>query len=113
MARSPIIDKSAKAAENLTEQELQKIVSKALAKGHHHHAFISTNYFNKLYHGHVRSFINHTHHGYEVGQTILMEESFNNETRVTGRSLVCIIDSIGVNIAGLETGYCVVTLRLK
>ena len=113
MARSHKEDSTTKASSNLTVQELQKAVSNALAQGHMHHAYISSNYFNKLYYGHVRSFINHSKNDYQVGQTILMEESFNNETRVTGRRLVCIIDNIGVNIAGLETGYCVVTLRLK
>lgn len=113
MARKHKEDESFKAKDNLTEQELQKVVSNVLAKGHHHHAYASTNYFNKLYYGHVRSFINHVNNGYEVGQTILFEESFNNETRITGRSLVCIIDNIGINIHGLREGYCVVTLRLK
>jgi len=113
MARTHKEDASFKAKDNLTEQELQNVVSNVLARGHHHHAYISSNYFNKLYHGAVRSFINHTTNDYQVGQTILMEESFNNETRVTGRTLVCIVDNIGINIAGLKEGYCVVTLRLK
>jgi hypothetical protein len=113
MARTHKEDASFKAKDNLTAQELQKVVSNVLAKGHHHHAYVSTNYFNKLYYGHVRSFINVVYNGYGVGQTILIEESFNNETRVTGRSLVCIIDNVGINIDGLKEGYCVVTLRLK
>ncbi len=113
MARSHKEDVPAKVAANLTEQELQKVVSNALARGHHHHAFISSNYFNKLYYGQVRSFIGSIANNYEVGQTMLMEESFNDATRVTGRTIVCIIDNIGVNIAGLKDGYCVVTLRLS
>lgn len=113
MARTHKEDVSAKVAANLTEKELQKVVSNVLASGHHHHNYVSVNYFNKLYYGSVRSFISAVANNYEVGQTILLEESFNDGTRITGRKVVCIIDNVGINITGLKEGYCVVTLRLK
>jgi len=106
-------DKSLKAVSNLNEDELQKVVSNVLASGHHHHNYVSVNYFNKLYYGSVRSFISAVANNYEVGQTMLLEETYNDETRLTGRKVVCIIDNVGINITGLKEGYCVVTLRLK
>jgi hypothetical protein len=113
MARTHKEDVPAKVAANLTEKELQKVVSNVLAFGHHHHNYVSVNYFNKLLYGHVRSFISAVANNYEVGQTMLLEESFNDDTRITGRKLVCIVDNVGINITGLKEGYCVVTLRLK
>jgi hypothetical protein len=85
----------------------------ALARGCHHHHYCSVNYFNKLKHGFVRSCILPVTMQFEVGQTMLVEETTNAECQLTGRYLVCIIDNIGVNITGLMEGYCVVTLRLS
>jgi hypothetical protein len=113
MARRHKEDDSFQAKDNLTDKESQKVVSNVLACGHHHHNYVTVNYFNKLYYGIVRSYISLVTNNYEVGQTMLLEETFNDETRLTGRKLVCIVDNIGIHITGLKEGYCVVTLRLK
>lgn len=74
---------------------------------------VSCNYFGKAKNGIVTSFIASMLHDFKVGETMRFDETFRDGHALTGRRLSVIVDNIGINIAGLQPGYCVVSFRLS
>ena len=82
-------------------------------KGNDRNFNVSTNYFNKAYHGKITSFIASKLYDFKVGETMRFDETINDGYVLTGRRLSVIIDNIGVNVMGLQPGYCIVSFRLS
>jgi hypothetical protein len=77
-----------------------------------HSFLISQNHFNLARNGYCTSFIESATHNFEVGHTILLEESTHEGLQLTGRVLMVVVRNVGVNVRGLRKGFVIISFSL-